>query len=352
VLCEDVDEQTAVRLAEDLLAALDVPFRLAVGEARLTASIGAATSPVGSVDELLGHADAAMQAAKAAGRHRVRSFDTHLAADADRHVLGADLRRALERDELTLHHQPVIDLRTGRVVGTEALARWSHPVHGPVAPDRFIAVAEQLGLAPELDRWALRRALEEARELRAEGAMSAGSYVAVNVSAYTLCDPTLDAWITRTVRDAGFAPHDVLLEVTESAVMTDAPTAIGVLTRLREHGFAIAVDDFGTGHSSLAYLRNLPLTMLKMDRSFVAEIATDASALAIATSIVELARAVGLTVVAEGVETVEHAELLHAVGCDAAQGWLWSPALSPEQARTTGALAARHHRTGGAAEAR
>jgi len=130
----------------------------------------------------------------------------------------------------------------------------------------------------------------------------------------------------------------VLIEVTESAIMADATTAVAVLARLRDRGFQIAVDDFGTGHSSLAYLRNLPLTTLKIDRSFVAEIATDPSALAIAASIVDLARAVGLTVVAEGVETPENARLLRDLGCEAAQGWLWSPAVPPAEARGTGAL--------------
>jgi diguanylate cyclase (GGDEF)-like protein len=339
VVCEDVDERSARMLANSLLTALEEPYDVSEGDVRLSASIGVATSPTASAEDLLSHADTAMHAAKAAGRNRVRVFDAGLAADTEDHRLGGDLRRALNGGELSLHHQPVVDLRTGRVVGTEALARWTHPVHGVVSPDRFVSVAERVGLAPELDRWALQRALADARALRARGAMTPDGYVAVNLSAYTLCDARLDAWIAQVVRVAGFAPEEVLLEVTESAVMADAPTAVGVLTRLRQRGFPIAVDDFGTGHSSLAYLRNLPLTTLKIDRSFVAEIATDASARAIVASIVELARAVGLTVVAEGVETPEDAVLLQSLGCDAAQGWLWSRAVSPEEACTTGALA-------------
>jgi EAL domain-containing protein (putative c-di-GMP-specific phosphodiesterase class I) len=239
---------------------------------------------------------------------------------------------------MSLHHQPVIDLRTGLVVGTEALARWNHPTHGQVPPDRFVAVAEDVGLATELDRWALTRALSDARTLRESGAMPPDGYIAVNFSARTLSDPGLDAWIDETVAESGIPPHQVLIEVTESAIMTDAASAVALLGRLRRRGFLIAVDDFGTGHSSLAYLRNLPLSMLKIDRSFIAEITTDSSALAIAASIIELARAVGLTVVAEGVETPEHARLLQQLGCDAAQGWLWSPAVSPEDARHSGAL--------------
>ena len=339
VVCEDVDEDSARLLAEGLLAAMEAPFRVAEGEVHLTASIGVALSPAASAGALLNQADTAMYAAKMAGRHRVRVFDAGLAARVgERYELGGDLRVALAEDRLELHHQPVIDLRTGRVVGTEALARWTHPVRGQVPPDRFVAIAEEVGLAPDLDRWALRRALRDARTLRESGAMAPDGYVAVNFSAHTLSDPGLDGWIAETVSDAGFVPQHVLVEVTESAIMADATTAVAVLTRLRNRGFLIAVDDFGTGHSSLAYLRNLPLTTLKIDRSFVAEIATDPSALAIASSIVELARAVGLTVVAEGVETAENARLLHDLGCEAAQGWLWSPAVSPDEARGSGAL--------------
>ncbi|MCW2843313.1 MAG: hypothetical protein JWN22_1229 [Nocardioides sp.] len=339
VVCEDVDESEARTLAEGLLAALDPPFRISGGEVHLTASIGVALSPVSSSGALLSHADAAMYAAKLAGRHRVRIFDAALAASAEeRYELGSDLRRALTSDEMSLHHQPIIDLRTGLVVGTEALARWNHPTHGQVPPERFVAVAEDVGLAPELDRWALTVALADARALREAGAMPPDGYVAVNFSARTLSDPGLEAWIHETVSASGIPPHQVLIEVTESAIMIDAASAVALLGRLRRRGFLIAVDDFGTGHSSLAYLRNLPLSMLKIDRSFIAEITTDSSARAIAASIIELARAVGLTVVAEGVETPEHARLLLELGCDAAQGWLWSPAVSPEAAQLSGAL--------------
>ncbi|NYD42859.1 sensor domain-containing protein [Nocardioides panaciterrulae] len=350
VVCESVDQEEACELARAVQHTLASPYRVSEGEVTLTASVGVATSPAATVEELLNHADIALHAAKSAGGHAVRAFDAVLAADAaERQRLGGDLRRALEDDELTLHHQPVVDLATGRVIGTEALARWTHPVHGVVTPDRFVPVAEQVGLAPQLDRWALRRALADARELRASGAMGPDSYVAVNFSARTLGDPELDRWIATTVAEAGFEPAHVLVEVTESAIMADTTTAVGVLTRLRERGFPIAVDDFGTGHSSLAYLRSLPLSVLKIDRSFVAEIATDPSALAIAASIVDLARAVGLTVVAEGVETEQHAELLQGLGCEAAQGWLWSKAVPCAEAVATGALTRRYELPGTAA---
>ena len=166
------------------------------------------------------------------------------------------------------------------------------------------------------------------------------------MSARTLSDPGLEDWIIRNVEAAGLTPPDVLLEVTESAIMADASSAVALLTRLRGRGFGVAVDDFGTGHSSLAYLRDLPLSVLKIDRSFVGELTSDASALAIAASIIELARAVGLTVVAEGVETREDAALLRELGCDAAQGWLWSAAVPPRDAHRTGALGRRYDVSG------
>ncbi|MFC4785476.1 sensor domain-containing protein [Nocardioides sp. MAHUQ-72] len=347
VVCEDVDEQTARQVAERLLASIEVPFRLTGGEAVLTTSIGVALSPTTSAAALLRHADTAMYAAKVAGRNQIRVFDAALAAQTEeRFELGSDLRRALVSNQMQLHYQPVIDLSTGLVLGAEALARWDHPLLGDVPPGRFVPVAEDIGLAPGLDRWALRRAAREATALRAAGALSDGTYVAVNVSARTLSDPGLEDWISWSIDAEGLTPADVLLEVTESAVMEDASRAVALLTRLRERGFGVAVDDFGTGHSSLAYLRRLPLSVLKIDRSFVAELSSDASALAIAGSIIDLARTIGVTVVAEGVETTGDAELLRGLGCDAAQGWLWSRAVPPDEALAAGALNRRYEVSG------
>jgi diguanylate cyclase (GGDEF)-like protein/PAS domain S-box-containing protein len=343
VVCEDVDEDDARAVASDLMKALDQPFQLAGGEVVLSASIGVALSSSGSADTLLSHADSAMYAAKVAGRSRVRVFDAALAAQVEeRFELGSDLRRALSGDELELHYQPVIDLASGRVLGAEALARWTHRTHGPVPPHRFVTVAEDVGLVSRLDRWALGRATRDATDLRRSAALPHDAYIAVNVSARTLSDPGLEDWITRNVESAGLTPADVLIEVTESAIMADATYAVALLARLRHRGFGVAVDDFGTGHSSLAYLRDLPLTVLKIDRSFVAELTDDSSARAIAGSIIDLARAVNVTVVAEGVEKASDAELLRGLGCDAAQGWLWSAAVHPREALRSGALS-RHY---------
>jgi predicted signal transduction protein with EAL and GGDEF domain len=330
-------------VASDLMRSLDQPFQLPGGEVVLSASIGVALSSSGSADTLLSHADSAMYAAKVAGRSRVRVFDAALAAQVEeRFELGSDLRRALSCDELELHYQPVIDLVSGRVLGAEALARWTHRTRGPVPPQRFVTVAEDVGLVSRLDRWALCRAARDTTDLRRSAALPHDAYVAVNVSARTLSDPGLEDWITRNVESAGLTPADVLIEVTESAIMADATHAVALLARLRHSGFGVAVDDFGTGHSSLAYLRDLPLSVLKIDRSFVAELTDSSSARAIAGSIIDLARAINVTVVAEGVEKASDAELLRGLGCDAAQGWLWSPAVHPHEALRSGALS-RHY---------
>ncbi len=334
VVCEDVDDAGARVLAEGLRLALGEPYEVAGSRVHATVSIGVAISPGASAEDLLRHADAALRLAKAKGRARVEIFDTALAeAVAQRYALAGDLREALQRDELRLHYQPVVDLATGAVLSVEALARWRHPDLGEVSPAVFVPVAEQAGLAVQLDTWALRRATAEIADLRARGVLSEQVGVAVNLSARTLADPRLEQSVVDAVASAGLSPDQIMLEITESAVMDDAEQAVRVLGALRERGYAVAVDDFGTGYSSLSYLRTLPLTVIKVDRSFVAGIADDRDVLAIVASIVDLARAVGVTVIAEGVETPEQAALLRRLGCDSAQGWLWSPALSVEQVR-------------------
>lgn len=334
VICEDVDTEVAASIAQDLLSVLDKPFALATGPLHISASIGIAVSPPHSAETLVGNADIAMYAAKVAGRGRIQHFDARLAAHtAERRELGAELELALVQDLLTMHYQPVIDLCSGRVVGMESLARWERAGGGQIAPDRFVAIAEEAGLAHQLDRWALRHALRGVSQLRAEGAVHADSFVSVNLSARNLSNPALEENLLEWTAAAGLPAHGVLLEITESAIMSDATAAVALLQRLRETGFLIAVDDFGTGHSSLAYLRNLPLTTLKIDRSFVAAIDEDRNALAIAGSIIDLATAMGLSVIAEGVETIRHAELLRDLGCHWAQGWLWSPAVPLAEAR-------------------
>jgi diguanylate cyclase (GGDEF)-like protein/PAS domain S-box-containing protein len=328
VLSEDVDEETALQIGQQLLDALAKPLTVDGVVVHVDASIGLALSPPSSAVDLIRFADTALYAAKAAGRGRIRLFDPALAEAAEqRFVLADRLRTALATDGLSMHYQPIVDLTSGKVLGIEALARWTDPDHGSVSPDRFVDIAETSGLAPLLDRWAIERALRDARALRRTGAIPYDAYVSVNLSASNVSDRGLEAFIVATTAASGLKPADVMLEITEGAIMTDPDAGIPLLRRLRARGFLLALDDFGTGQSSLAYLRDLPINHLKIDRSFIAGIREDTDALAVAASIVDLGRAVGMTVIAEGVEQSQQESLLRELGCHAAQGWLWSRAL-------------------------
>ena len=335
VICADTDVSDAEALAEEVVRVLSSPFEIGGGPVHAAASVGVATAAARSCSagDLLRYADTAMYSAKAAGRGRVRVFDPSLAADAeDEYLLAADLRAALAEDRLEIHYQPIIALASGAVTGLEALARWRHPDRGDVPPGRFVPVAERAGIAAQLDRWVLRRALREMGGLRHAGAVPREAVLAVNVSARNLGDVSLDE-LLRWAEQAGVPAQQVSLEITETAIMQDPAAAVALLGRLRQQGFRVAIDDFGTGYSSLAYLRDLPITTLKIDRSFVADITSSEDALAIVVSIFDLGRAVGVDVVAEGVETAEQARVLRKLGCAAAQGWWWSRAVPPEELR-------------------
>jgi diguanylate cyclase (GGDEF)-like protein/PAS domain S-box-containing protein len=342
IVMHDVDERTSHEAATTILKVLSGSYRVGHHTIRLGATIGVAMSPAPSSEHLLRYADSAMYAAKSGGRGRVRLFDAELAAQTEeRHVVSAELLTALENDALDMHYQPVIDVSTGEVVGVEALARWHHPTLGEIKPERFVALAELGASSMDVDRWALRRALRDVSELRADHTMPDDVYVAINLSGLSLSDESLADYIVDSVAQAGIDPSTVMLEITESAIMTDKDLAITILQRLRDHGFDIALDDFGTGYSSMAYLRDLPISVLKIDRGFISNIPDDAHSLAIVRSLIELGRSLGLKVVAEGVETQAHLDALRVRGCGLAQGWLWSPAVSVDSLRSSRILTDR-----------
>ncbi|GAA1822898.1 PAS domain S-box protein [Planosporangium flavigriseum] len=328
IVCEDTDEARAQELAGQMAAALAEPFDLDGQRVHVRASIGIAVSPPHSAPDLVRFAEAAMYDAKARGRNRVQVFNAALAEEsADRLALTNDLRDALARDELVLHYQPLMNLRTGDLLGVEALARWHHPTRGPVSPAKFVAVAEATGLAAALGRWALDRVSRDVAVLRT--AMPRGLHVAVNISAAHLSDPGLEDAVLSALQAGRMSADELVLEVTESTMMDNLDHARAVLERLREHGVHSAIDDFGTGYSSLGYLKRLPVSTVKIDRSFIENITEDADALAITSSVVRLAGAMGLTTVAEGVERPEQLAVLRELGCTAAQGFLFSPAVAP-----------------------
>jgi PAS domain S-box-containing protein len=260
----------------------------------------------------------------APGTGRPRAIDP---ASGD-HGLESRLRIALARSRITLHYQPLVELPSGRVMGVEALARWDDPELGVVPPDRFIAVAERSGLIVELGGQVLRRACREASRRR-PARSDADLLVSVNVSALQLAEPGFVREVADVLHASGMAPANLCLEITETAAMHDLAETADRLRELRALGVVLALDDFGTGYSSLTLLRHLPVDLVKMDRSFVAHLTSDAQDAVLARLIIDAAHAMGMQVCAEGVETPEQARQLTALGCDRAQGWFYSRAHPP-----------------------
>ncbi|MCU1673313.1 MAG: hypothetical protein JWN77_1426 [Frankiales bacterium] len=325
VVCEGLDEAEVLALAERLIAAVGERGEVDGHATYVGVSVGIAMSPPECPDHLVRFADAAMYDAKARGRNRAQLFGQELAeAAADRLVLGNDLREALGAGTLRLQYQPIVDLTSGVVVGVEGLARWDHAGRGPVAPSRFVRVAELTGQAPALDAWALDRACADVAQLRA--GLGADVTIGVNITAANLGERRLEEQVVAAVTRRNVAPEALVLEVTETTLMAHPEVAKASLERLRAHGVSIAIDDFGTGYSSLAYLNQLPVQTMKIDRSFVLALTEDPDAFAIAAAIADLGRTLGLRTTAEGVETPEQLALLRRLGCTSGQGFLWSPA--------------------------
>jgi diguanylate cyclase (GGDEF)-like protein/PAS domain S-box-containing protein len=330
VVCPDTDHEAAGRIAERVIQVIAAPLEVDGRGIRVGASVGiAVSSPLErDADTMLKHADAAMYEAKARGRARSQLFDPMFARRADeRRRLAGDLREALAQGQLDVHYQPVIDLATDRVVGVEALARWRHPYRGAVPPGTFVPLAETHGFVAELDHWVLRRACRETAERQASGGLPATAQVAVNLSARSLDDPRLVDRVGETLRRSGLRPESLVLEVTETALLQNREVARTSLEGLRDLGAGISLDDFGTGYSSLSFLRELPVTAVKIDRSFVHNAADRPEDLAITEAIVRLANGLGLATIAEGIETVEQRDLLRRLGCASGQGFWWSAAV-------------------------
>ncbi|MCO7219474.1 bifunctional diguanylate cyclase/phosphodiesterase [Klenkia sp. PcliD-1-E] len=325
----------AADVARRLQTAVRVPVQLTGRPVTVTASIGVATTATAvrrDAEELLRHADVAMYQAKATGRDRVVTFAPGMAeAVLDRVELAEDLTAAMAAgDQLSLHYQPVVTLPDGRVHGHEALLRWRHPTRGPVPPLQFVPIAEQTGAIGALGAWVLRRAVTDAAAGLTGG--PGPSRVAVNVSAVQLADEGFVDGVAAALADSGLPPHLLVLEVTESVLADDVDAVCARLQAVRDLGVAIAIDDFGTGYSSLSYLRRLPVDIVKIDRSFVTDLARGGSATTLVASILELARSLSLQVVAEGVENAGQQAALADLGCSFAQGYLFGrPAPLPER---------------------
>jgi len=325
VLLPNTDATGAVRIATNIRATLDVPLHVEDQVLQVGASVGIALAPAHGTDgtTLLRRADVAMYVAK-------RGHTGHPTQDQyspERLALVGELRAAFAHNALTLHYQPQVDLRSGRVCGVEALVRWPHPERGLIPPGRFIPLAEETGLIAPLTKWVLAEAVRQGREWQQAGLLLD---VSVNLSMWNLHDPDLPAYITGLLGEYGLPPARLRLELTESALIADVERTMAVLKRLARLGVRLAVDDFGSGYSSLAYLKRLPVDELKIDQSFVRELATETTDAAIVASTVALGHALGLRVVAEGIEDQATWDLLVGMGCDVAQGYYLSRPLSPD----------------------
>jgi len=331
ILLPHVGRDGAARVAEKILTTFQEPVVLVDHRLVVTGSIGISVYPYNGANfqELLKNSDTAMYQAKQAGRNVFRFYDPAMhTASLERLTLMSALRKAIQTGQLKTYFQPKVSLVDGRVVGAEALVRWQHPNEGLISPGRFIPWAEDNDLIIGIGCWVLEdvcRQLAIWRQAQLQGLM--GLSVAVNIAARHFCAPHLASDL-ETLLQRYDLPHDALeLELTESAVLEAGLETLTTLQQLRQVGFTLAIDDFGTGYSSLAYLKNLPITSLKIDRSFVRDLTTDPDDRAIAGIIVTLGHSLGLEVVAEGIETEEQRVILLEQGCDVAQGYLFSPPL-------------------------
>jgi diguanylate cyclase (GGDEF)-like protein/PAS domain S-box-containing protein len=339
--------EAAAGIAQRLLKTLTVPFYVDGLEMCVGASIGISLSgqDAATPDLLFQNADTAMYKAKALGESSYQFFEPEMSVEARRRLqIEAALRRALELGQFELYYQPRIDVRTLRLRGVEVLLRWTHPELGRVSPLEFIPIAEERGHIEAIGKWVLREACRVGRRLGDK--YGTVLHVSVNVSARQLRSAELVAEVEQALRDSGFPPRALELELTESALIDDTEQSVDVLRRLKRLGVTLALDDFGTGYSSLSYLKRFPVDVLKLDRSFFLEQSLDANGDEIVSALVHMAHALGLKVVAEGIETEDVMETLRACRCDEAQGYLFARPMALQdfdkflQCEVPGAIAA------------
>ena len=330
ILLEDAkNADTATRIADRIHRELWQPFRVEDHEIFTAASVGIALStiPYDRPEDLLRDANIAMHRAKDQGRARYEIFHPMMYTNAVALLqLETDLRRAIERNEIELHYQPIISLRSQRLSGFEALLRWRHPIRGWVSPLEFVPIAEQTGLIVPIGAWVLREACRQMQVWQSQ--FGGGGLLTINVNLSSKqFSPELADQISQVLQETGLNPSQLKLEITESLLMENAESAIERLTQLRQLGVQLAIDDFGTGYSSLSYLHRLPIDTLKIDRSFIQRIDSDGEQLAIVRTIIMLAWNLGMEVVAEGAETAKQVAQLKALRCEYAQGYFFSRPL-------------------------
>ncbi len=321
----------ATDLARRILDSLRHPVKLLGHNTSVTASVGISISTPERNEprELLRSADVALFHAKELGRGRAVLFDETLDRySVERLELESELREAVDRDQLVLEYQPEVELASGRIIGAEALVRWDHPERGLIPPSEFISLAEETGEIVKIGKWVLGTACQQAAEWKARLGPGSPFTMAINLSANEFMEAGLPWEVLRTLRETGLDPGSLRIEITESVLLHDAPFIDEVFLDLKQLGIELAIDDFGTGYSSLSYLRKIPADVIKIDRSFVADIDHDPREAAVVQAVISVADALGMRVTAEGIERVEQLEYLTAIGCEFGQGFLFSRSVN------------------------
>jgi predicted signal transduction protein with EAL and GGDEF domain len=324
--------QDALKAAERIQDVMSTPFKISDLEIRVDCAIGISLMHADQdPEELFRNAQFAVKQAKQAGRPQV--YEPKEASAARRRFsIETELRRALDKDELKLFYQPLIDLKSGEVAGFEALARWTHDDRGEISPTEFIPVAEESGLILQLGRWAMDQAAQTLAAWDRRAGEPLPLYVGVNLSAIQVARDNIADVVASALRSSGLTGNRLTLELTESSIVQDPARATRVFDALKSLDATVAMDDFGTGYSSLAYLQRLPIDVLKIDRSFVSGMMVDPDSVAIVRAVLSLAEALGMSTTAEGIETVELAATLATLGCASGQGYYFAKPLEAEAA--------------------
>ncbi|MDJ0732957.1 MAG: EAL domain-containing protein [Nostocaceae cyanobacterium] len=334
ILIENItDINIAIKIAESILQKLSVVFKLSRYEVFMSASIGInwGNKNYEKPEYLLRDADTAMYRAKALGRARYHIFDPVMYKEAIQILeLENDLRRAIERQEFLVLYQPMISLATGRISGFEALVRWQHPTRGIISPVNFIPVAEETGLITPINTWVLNTACNTLREWQENSEISFSLNMSINLSARLFSDLNIVSIIEKIINDTQINPNNLEIEITESAIMENSAAVKKILHNIKGLKIKLVMDDFGTGYSSLSYLHSFPFHALKIDKSFVKRMQTNEETMALVPAMIGIAHSMGMTAIAEGVETPEQLAQLRSLNCDFAQGYLFSPAIPQE----------------------
>ncbi|WP_434703698.1 EAL domain-containing protein [Pseudomonas sp. Z1-12] len=331
VLGDIIDPQQIKGVADKLLAAISSPQPIDGHDLSVTASLGISVYPSDGFDAvaLIKKAETAMRNVKETGPNDYRFFTEDMNRRArQQQTIESGLRLGLQRKEFVLHYQPKLDLKSGKVVGVEALVRWDRPGHGMVYPSDFIPVAEDSGLIVPLSQWVLQEACQQACRWQAEGMRPL--YLSVNVSAIDFRQRGFVEGIARTLKETGLEPTQLELEITESVLMQNVDTTVAILKAIKQLGIRLAIDDFGTGYSSLSYLQKFPVDVLKIDQSFVGDLSIDSNDAKLVSTIISLGKSLNLHIIAEGVETLEQLEFLKQHQCEEVQGYYFSKAVEPQ----------------------